>query len=416
MPRLDLKAGEVYRIEGLISLEVKEGKILVSGGLRGKGDRITIPRAKSVPLEAETDAQIEYTLGAGGVVEKLPGRTIPSDWDAFLKEVIETRPRVVLVIGSVDVGKTFLTTYFGNRLLAHGIRMAAVDSDVGQADIGPPTTMGLGVFERPVAQLYEVPLRSLYFVGSMSPSGHMLEFIVGMKWLVERGLKYADLVLVNTPGWVAGGAGRSLQLYTAELVNPDYVVALQRQTELEHLLSCLPSHKIRKLTVSAKVRKRNPSERAELRALLLGKYFESAKSVVLNLSKVRFERTYVRTGVPLSPEKFGENILYAERVPEFTILVSKWRMSSKQIEELAAQHGPIKVIVQGEEKNVIVGLASDENEILGLGIIEKIDFARGQMVVTTPVTDVDAIKVVQFGSMKVTREGKEVGTVRPGTF
>jgi len=294
--------------------------------------------------------------------------------------------------------------------------MAAIDSDVGQADIGPPTTMGLGVFERPVAQLYEVPLRSLYFVGSMSPSGHMLEFIVGMKWLVERGLKYADLVLVNTPGWVAGGAGRSLQLYTAELVNPDYVVALQRQTELEHLLSCLPSHKIRKLTVSAKVRKRNPSERAELRALLLGKYFESAKSVVLNLSKVRFERTYVKTGVPLSPEKFGENILYAERVPEFTILVSKWRMSPKQIEKLAAQHGPIKVIVQGEEKNVIVGLASDENEILGLGIIEKIDFARGQMVVTTPVTDVDAIKVVQFGSMKVTREGREVGTVRPGTF
>ena len=416
MERLKVNAGEVYRIEGLISLEVKEGKISVSGGVREKGERITIPRAKSVPLEAETDAVVEYTLGAGGTVEKLPGRTIPPDWDAFLQEVIETRPKVVLVVGGVDVGKTFLTTYFGNRLLANGIRMAAVDSDVGQADIGPPTTMGLGVFERPVALLYEVPLRSMYFVGSMSPSGHMLEFIVGMKWLVERGLKYADLVLVNTPGWIMGGAGRNLQLYTAELVNPDYVVALQRQTELEHLLACLPSHKIRKLTVSTKVRKRNPNERAELRALLLGKYFENSKSVVLNLNKVRFGRTYLKTGVPLNPAKFGDNIVYAERVPEFTLLVSKRKLDPQELEELSAKHGPIKVIRQGQEQNVIVALATEDNEVLGLGIVEKIDFQRGQLVVTTPVEAIEAVKEVQFGSMKITREGREIGTVRPGTF
>jgi polynucleotide 5'-hydroxyl-kinase GRC3/NOL9 len=416
MARLELKAGDVYRVEGLISLEVVDGEVSVVGGVRKKGDRITIPRAKSIPLEAETDAVVEYTVGAGGTLEKLPGRTIPPDWDAFLKEVVETRPKTVLVIGSVDVGKTFLTTYFGNRLLASGVRMAAVDSDVGQADIGPPTTMGLGVFERPVAQLYEVPLRSLYFVGSMSPSGHMLEFIVGMKWLVERGLRHADLVLVNTPGWVAGGAGRSLQLYTAELVNPDYIVALQRQAELEHLLRCLPSQKIRKLTVSAKVRKRDPSERAELRALLLGKYFENAKRVVLNLARVRFERTYLFTGTPLDPAKFGEDIVYAERVPEFTILVSRRRVDPEYLERLSARHGPVKVIQQGQERNVIVGLASDENEVLGIGIVEKIDFTRRQLVVRTPVDDVESIRAVQFGSMKITPQGREIGTVRPGTF
>jgi polynucleotide 5'-hydroxyl-kinase GRC3/NOL9 len=236
--RLDLKAGEVYRVEGQISLEVKKGQILLTGGLRKEGEKIVIPRAKSVPLEAIEEATIEYTLGRDGKVEKLPGRTIPKEWDALFDEIVQTKPHAVLVIGSVDVGKTFLTTYFGNKLLNHGIRMGAVDSDVGQADIGPPTTMGLGVFERPVTLLYEVPLKGAYFVGSMSPSGHMLEFVVGMKWLVERGLKLADVVIVNTPGWISGGAGRCLQVYTEELVNPDVIVALQRERELEHLLAC----------------------------------------------------------------------------------------------------------------------------------------------------------------------------------
>jgi len=414
--KLELKAGEVYRVEGLLSLEIKEGEVSLSGGLRKKGERITIPKAKSIPMEAESDAVVEYTLGAGGTVEKLPGRTIPPDWDAFLKEVIENRPKAVLVIGSVDVGKTFLTTYFGNKLLTHGIKMAAVDSDVGQADIGPPTTMGLGVFERPVTLLYEVPLKSMYFVGSMSPSGHMLEFVVGLKWLVERGLKYADMVLVNTPGWISGGAGRCLQLYTEELINPDYVVALQRQTELEHLLATISSSKIRKLTVSTKVRRRNPNERAELRTLLLGKYFENSKSAVLNLHKVKFERTYIKTGVPLNPIQFGNHVVYAEKVPEGTILVAKRRFSREELNELMVKHGSVKVIKKGFEQNVIVGLASDDNEVLGLGIVEKIDFPKAQMVVRTPVVDLENVKVVQFGSMKVTPEGKEIGTVKPGTF
>jgi polynucleotide 5'-hydroxyl-kinase GRC3/NOL9 len=416
LARLDLSAGEVYRVEGQISLEVKKGQVLLTGGLRKEGEKIVVPRAKSVPLEAEAEASVEYTLGPDGKVEKLPGRTIPREWDALFEEMVEGKPRTVLVIGSVDVGKTFLTTYFGNRLLNHGVRMGAVDSDVGQADIGPPTTMGLGVFERPVAMLYEVPLRSAYFVGSMSPSGHMLEFVVGMKRLVERGLKLADVVMVNTPGWVSGGSGRCLQVYTEELVNPGLIIALQRQRELEHLLASFVPSKIRRLPVSTKVRPRNPKERAELRAMLLGKYFEDAKELILNMRRVRFERAYLRTGESLNPRQFGENAIYAERVPEGLILVVERGPSKKEMEILQSQFGSVRVIKKGTERNVIVGLADDAGELLGLGILWKFDYEKQQIIVTTPVTDVDSIRVVQIGSMKITRSGKEIGTIRPGTF
>ena len=418
LPKLELKRGDVVRLEGQLSLEVKEGEVSVSGGLRGKGSKIVIPRAKSVPLETESDALVEYTLGPEGKVERLHERTIPKEWDALVSEVIQRRPKVMLVMGNVDVGKTFFTTYLANMLLRHGMRAGAVDSDVGQADIGPPTTMGLGVFEQPVALLYEVPLSNAYFVGSMSPSGHMLEFVVGMKWLVEHGLKKADLVIVNTPGWISGGPGRSLQLYTLELINPDLVVALQCERELEHLLASVPPSKVRRLPVSAKVRPRSPSERAALRAMLLGKYFEGAGRLVLDLRRVRLERCYLGTGRPIDTQTLGlgEKVTHAEKIPEGLLVVTRRRLSEDELRELGLKFGSVKEIQMGSERNVIAGLVNDANELLGLGIVEKIDYERGQIVVVTPFKNADEIAAVQFGSMKIKPTGEEIGTVKPSTF
>lgn len=418
MPELRLKRGDVVRLEGQLSLEVKEGEVLISGGLRGKGSKVVIPRAKSVPLEVEGEALIEYTLGHDGKIEQLPERTIPREWDALISEVIEKKPKVLLVMGNVDVGKTFFTTYLANTMLRHGLRAGAIDSDVGQADIGPPTTMGLGILEQPVALLYEVPLSSAYFVGSMSPSGHMLEFVVGMKWLVEHGLKKADVVIVNTPGWVFGGPGRALQLYTLELIDPDMVVTLQRERELEHLLASVSPSKVKRLPVSTKVRPRTPSERASLRAMLFGKYFEDAGKLSLDLRKVRFERCYLHTGRPidLGEIKVRAQIVHAEQMPEGLLVVSKKRLSEGVLRELKAKFGNVRAITKGSERKVIVGLTNDANELLGIGVIERIDYERGQMTVITPVKSAGEVAAVQFGSMRIKPDGVEIGTIKPGTF
>ncbi len=141
MSEIKLKRGDVVRLEGQLSLEVKEGEVLMSGGLLEKGAKIVVHPAKSVPLEAEGDALIDYTPGRDGKVEILPGRTIPREWDAPISEIVRKKPRVVLVMGDVDVGKTFFTTYPANTLLRHGLRAGAIDSDVGQADMGPRTTI-----------------------------------------------------------------------------------------------------------------------------------------------------------------------------------------------------------------------------------------------------------------------------------
>jgi len=418
MPELELKRGEVLRLEGTLSLHVKKGKVSISGGLREAGEKVIVPRAKSVPLDAEEDAVIEYTAGEGGGVERLKERTIPGEWDELVTSIVAKRPRTVVVMGNVDVGKTFFTTYLGNKLLGQGLRVAAVDTDVGQSDIGPPSTMGMGLFERPAALLQEIPTRAMYFVGSMSPSGHMLEFIVGMKKLLERGLGEADVVIVNTPGWVSGGPGRALQLYALELLKPDLVVAIQRERELEHLLACMPAAKVRKVSVSKWVRPRSHGERSSLRSMVLGRYFEGAGRLALDLRKVRLERCYYRTGMPIDPRELSvdERISHAEQLPEGLLITVRRELGQTTLRKLEEKFGHVKVILEGSERGLLVGLVDASNELLGIGVIEEINYAEGRMVVTTPVEEAGKVAAVQFGSIRVKPSGEEVGTVRPGGF
>ena len=418
MPELELKRGDVVRLEGMLSLHVKEGKVLISGGLHEKGNKLVVPRAKSLPLEAETDAIIEYTLGESGNVERLAERTISREWGELIAEILRDKPRLIMVIGDVDVGKTFFTTYVANTLLKHGIRTAALDSDVGQSDIGPPSTMGIGIFERPVGLLQEVPTRAAYFVGSMSPSSHTLEFTVGMKKLTELGMKEADVVIVNTPGWILGGPGRALQLSVMELLNPDILVALQRGRELEHLLMAVPQVKVRKIPVYQKVRSRSVAERTLLRWLALARNFEGSSRVMLDLRKVRLERCYYRTGEPIDPRTLDVEapIVYSEKLPEGLLVVTESPLDEKVIWGLREKFGRIKSITIGSEKNVLVGLVDNANMLLGIGIIDEIDYARDRIAVITSVKNVEKIAAVLFGSMKLKPTGEEIGTIKPGTF
>lgn len=169
MEKIELKKGNVLRVEGSLIIRVPKGEVTVSGGAHGEGDEITIPKAKSLPLEAVTDAVLECEKGEGGEIERLPKRTIPPEWDSLVEEIVERGPSTITVLGEVDTGKTFFTTYVANSLLRHDIQSAVVDTDVGQSDVGPPGTVGMGIVDSPVGLMTEVRTQSAYFVGSMSP-------------------------------------------------------------------------------------------------------------------------------------------------------------------------------------------------------------------------------------------------------
>src|SRR2546426_10020532 len=148
-------------------------------------------------------------------------------WERALERA--ARSRATLLMGDVDTGKTSLATFLANELYRTGFRVGVVDADLGQSEIGPPTTIGLGRVRRRLDRLGDAEAAGLCFVGSTSPAGHVEATVVGARRMMERGAALGcERLLVDTSGLVAGDPGGHLKRRKIERLGPDLVVCLGR--------------------------------------------------------------------------------------------------------------------------------------------------------------------------------------------
>jgi len=200
------------------------------------------------------------------------------DHDALVEHAALAAKTVVL-IGGLDSGKSTLAHKLLTRATEHGRVTAFVDADVGQKEVGPPTTVGLKMV-RSADDLRPEGLAvpdAVNFVGSSSPQGHLLQVVSGTGRLVgiARDLG-ADLVVVDTSGLVSGIEGQSLKYHKIELIQPDLVVGLQRGSELEPLLGIVQrffSAQVVSLGVHPGVAPTSPDQRASDRVEAFRTYF-----------------------------------------------------------------------------------------------------------------------------------------------
>jgi polynucleotide 5'-hydroxyl-kinase GRC3/NOL9 len=159
-------------------------------------------------------------------------------YEALIERIV-SEPGTVLILGGIDSGKTT----FAHRLLeasvAAGTGAALLDTDGGQGTVGPPTTIGLKLIgsldDLEPANLARAD--GLYFVGWISPQGHLLPWVAGTYKLMNRAIEAGPgLRVVDTTGLIAGVYGQVLKFHKLESVRPDYVVGFQRGEELEPLL------------------------------------------------------------------------------------------------------------------------------------------------------------------------------------
>ena len=121
------------------------------------------------------------------------------------------RARVTVIVGESEAGKTSLTAWLAGELAAAGDHVAVVDADLGQSEIGPPTTVGLGRIRGRVTRLADAECIALEFVGATSAARCLRETALATARLVDRARALAfDRVLVDTSGLVAGDFGRAL--------------------------------------------------------------------------------------------------------------------------------------------------------------------------------------------------------------
>jgi polynucleotide 5'-hydroxyl-kinase GRC3/NOL9 len=250
------------------------------------------------------------------------------------------RARVTLILGTNDTGKTSLTARLAGALAARGERIAVVDADVGQSEIGPPTTVGLGRVTGMLARLGDAELLALEFVGDTSPVRYIRETAEATGRLVRRALDAGfDRVFVDTGGLVAGPLGLALKRAKVRAVDPDVVLVLQRQSESEAIARALesaPRPRVVRLVPSPAVARRTATRRREHRERALRAYFARADRVALAIARVPVTD---RRGRP----------------------------------------------VTSIEHDTLVGVLGATGETLGIGRVRAWDAERGEIVIETPV-------------------------------
>jgi polynucleotide 5'-hydroxyl-kinase GRC3/NOL9 len=353
----------------------------------------------------------------------------------ILEQVLEAvlNERVIVVMGDKDTGKTTFVTSLANELFRQGCSVGVIDADVGQSDIGPPTTIGLGIVQRPLTALRDVALQSLYFVGDISPKGHLLPLAIGTRKMLDIALAQGiQKILIDTTGLVRGHLGRVLKQYKIELVAPDVIVCLQQAGECEPLLKSYQGFaKPRILRVAAhhRCRTKTPSERQTNRARLFDSYFTTAQTLRVSLAEVGLFETPLFSGIPLSAQELerlqGElsqaepflsapapgttprkapapRLLWGEALDNDLLLVTSPKLRHYELmtlKNLISDVNFIKNSSPEEYHNLLLGVLNKQGECSALGVLRSLDFSAKQAVLFTPAS-VQEMAALIFSSYK----------------
>jgi polynucleotide 5'-hydroxyl-kinase GRC3/NOL9 len=337
--------------------------------------------------------------------------TLDPSWEAAVARAAEAR--VTLVIGETDTGKTSFTTFLADTLLGRGFSVGVVDADLGQSDIGPPTTIGLGRMRAPVERLSAAEVIGLYFVGSTSPQGHLLPTVLGTRLMAQKALRLGfDRVIVDTSGLVQGELGRLLKQHKIDLVDPDLVLCLQRNGECEHILRPYdrgPRPTILRLGSSGVTRRRSQEERRQHREQSLQAYLAAARPVSLDLGRVVLRQPALYVGPPVPARQVEElaallddMVLWAERRGNELVLVTPDPLKEPQVRQLQKRHEDVGLqnYSLDDFQGVLAGLDDSHRETLGLGVVRSIDFTKQTLLVETPVPESE-IAAVRLGRHKL---------------
>lgn len=323
---------------------------------------------------------------------------VPQDWKRSAEAILENAWRKILIIGAVDRGKSTYVSFLSRRLVEEEHRVAIVDADVGQKDIGPPATITLG-YPEPPFDLIAVKPAGFYFVGSVTPEGHLLPMVVGTARLAESA-RAVSFVIVNTTGLIHG-LGRVLKSYKIEALRPEAVAAIQQDGEAESILKAHRNERIIRLEPALRVTPKTVEDRRRAREAAFRRYFQPASEITLKLGTVVFQRSLLFTGTPSEDDRCR----YSERTSEGVISVAQ--RDTRRPNQIH--------IREGFERNLLCGLADPRGDGLGLGIIRKIDFSEKGITLLTPVP-AERIRVIQFGDLYLTPEGVELRRRRSGEF
>jgi polynucleotide 5'-kinase involved in rRNA processing len=224
---------------------------------------IAIGELRQQPILAKSYCVFEIKTGRGGSWKEVSETTIPKGWEEAA-HVVQRQNGVVVIVGDVDSGKSSLCGFVANMCLLEGLRVGIVDGDVGQTDVGPATTISSSHPTESILSLQDLHPEISFFAGDTSPSLVPDKVIQSIVRLKNNIAKNTDVVLVNTDGWVADSTARRFKENLLHEIQPDLVLGLSREGEIDPLLDIIQFASLR-LATSRYARTRSKDERKSAR-------------------------------------------------------------------------------------------------------------------------------------------------------
>ena len=374
---------------------------------------------------------------------------INPDWKRLAKQIVMPNQRV-LVLGASDSGKSTFCQYLIDSACAASLKAALVDTDVGQSQIGPPTTVGIKLFESTKVgdkqhlpfggykNENEVPQQkldpnsqspagvqknpneevnhkadALYFVGALSPHRNLLPILTGTRLMVDAALEAgADFTVIDTTGYIHEVPAVHLKQNKIDIIRPHHLVCMGRSKDWERIVGCynninsltihhLLPHKLTR-TTSSTARKKNRTERFKT-------YFADSQLQKISFEKIRGARTSFFNGRIANQKELEilcrlteTEIEYAEWGHRSINLIARSNLPQNATKSLKnyLSLSSISAETPAYFQQRLLGMVDSAGDTLGIGIIEVVDFQNKELHIRCESGIASKIKVLQFGDYR----------------
>ena len=338
--RQRVEANRTILVDGPASVQAVSGSAEIFGCTLKPSQRVVVREGKRLPFFAVEKAEFDISLGLNATIKETTGSTIPDSWSKPIESILAVQKKivVVLIVGKNDSGKSSYCTYLVNKLLDGKCRVAVLDGDLGQSDIGSSGTLSYAIASKPIAELYDLKLENAFFVGVTSPMMAIVQTIEGLAALKTEILRRPiDFMLVNTDGWVEGEIAVRYKTALVKELKPDVIVGIQAANELDELIANI-DQTVLAVKLSPSLSQRTAEKRRNLREMTYARYLKKAKLQNYPISQVVIEP--------------------AKALPKD----------------------------QKPDKGLLVGLYGSNSKFLGIGILREINQLRQALKVQTAVS------------------------------
>jgi polynucleotide 5'-kinase involved in rRNA processing len=359
------EAGKTLVVAGPASFELAEGEASILGAPLDSSRNI-VSRGKQTPIEIHSLSSFRISLGEDASVEELDGSTIPLSWREAGSALVELGEGMVVVVGGADTGKTTLCTFLSNYLLSKSRQVAVVDADIGQTDLGPPTTMAAGEVKASVTNLSQIKPSERLFIGLTSPGRSKEKVIRSVKRLVGYHTKPREITIVNTDGWVSGSEAVLYKLQMLDELQPDITLGIGG----DDISPILQAGNRTTLLVGSPdtIKERTRLDRRELRSLGYQKYLAGASLRTFRMNGIRLRHCMTMGYLGLD------------------------RVSRSWVENL---------------KDTVVGLLDADDLLQEIGILKGIVPSARMVKIWSRIPNLPA--KIEVGDVRLNNDGRELG-------